>query len=459
MENMEKQGDQVIASELDYHQYNYSYPIYKHSKILPLAGSQTVNVTNAGGAESLFEIPSKVINLSHSFLSFNITPVSSGGGNFNWTYADLIGNIRQIQLYTRGGLFLCDINNFDNFTKCLVKAEVSLDEFLSFDKSDVANGYLEGIRANNDLVSANGSKRYNNENANVNYIENKYTYVGTVAAATPIILFKIPLSLFVDTIFSLDRDLFFDEVIVMRIVWNAPSKYMWFGTSASNPTTGAAIYAGGVTITALTLFTAIETNQDIVNGLRAKKNSAEGINVLMPYVYSNKINLTGTQQSISLRYNRAHGMKLLKVFHQPINNTESVNTAYDADNTVDGGLNRKISSFYTLLNNVRLQEFNVDCYADEDSMLLRNVLEGSMIVSKNMYQYNWFWCDDFSGSPSKLHKINPVDFDNCIKGLDLSTEQKWDIFLTVKDGAQLNHYTFAVTQRLLNVGPNGIQIM
>jgi hypothetical protein len=456
-QSIDTQTEGYVAPQLDYKKYNYSYPVYKHSKIFPIVGTQAVTVTTAGGQESIFEIPAKVFNLSKSYLSFTMTGVISAGVT-NWVASDLIPHFRQIQLYTRGGLFLADINNCDNFTKATLKTEIKIDDLLTFDKmSNARQTFGNSIRPSDTTAGVGPfGFRYNGTPASSNFNEVAYCYPGTVGAANPVLNYKINLGLLKNSLFSLDRDLFMDEVIVLRLVWNQTNKFMWTAGSATDPSAAVlAAYANNVNISNLQLFLAVETNQEIVTGIRNLKNSEQGLSLLMPFVYGNKINLTGSTQTISLRYNRAHGLKLLKVFHQPVNNAETINTAYDASNI----LGARCTSFYTMLNNNRLQEFDVLCNQCEDYMILKDRLEGSLMLDANVYQYNWVWLDDFSGSPSMIdEKVRP-DLDNYIRGIDLSTEQKYDILLNIAGGTQLNHYTFAIVQRMLVVNQNGIQIM
>lgn len=456
--------DTVIAPELDYKKKNYSYPVYKHSRILPQAGTQTVAVSNSGGAESLFEIPTKVFNLSQSYLSFIVNPGQLATKQ-NWMAADVFGYIRQIQLYTRGGLFLADIQNFDNYTKAVWKTDIKLEDFLTFDKTNsggattaaLVSGFGQGIRPNN-AAAATGTfgARYNNTAASVSFLEPQYVYTGSaVNTANPFLSFKLNLDLIKNTIFSINKDLFFDEVVVMRVIWNGPGKYVWGADVGANPAANpVAFTTDGATINNLTLFVAIETNQDIVQQIMAKKNSGEGISLLVPYVYGNKIGLTGDSQSVSLKYSRAHGIKLLKIYHQLNSQVENSNTAYDTSNIADA----RVSSFYTLLNNNRLQEFDVTCANGDDWMLMREKLKGSLMLDSNVYKYNFVWIDDFSDYDAPIDRNESKD-DNLIRGIDLSSEQKWDFYMNKATAPANNHYTFAVTLKMLIVNSNGIQLM
>ena len=105
------------------------------NKILPLSGSQTVLITS-GGNDTLIEIPTKVFNLARSHLYFVFTPATSGGGNYNWMNMDVISMIRQIQLYTRSGIYICDLNFANKYTSAVFKVETKIDEYLSLSESN-----------------------------------------------------------------------------------------------------------------------------------------------------------------------------------------------------------------------------------------------------------------------------------------------------------------------------------
>ena len=78
----------------------------------------------------------------------------------------------------------------------------------------------------------------------------------------------------------------------------------------------------------------------------------------------------------------------------------------------------------------------------------------SPLFNLNIYQYNWLWIDDFTDA-------NPIseseDF-NKVQGLDLGFERKWDLYATTAN-SNFNHYTFAITQKLLSVSPVGVDIL
>jgi hypothetical protein len=130
-----------------------------------------------------------------------------------------------------------------------------------------------------------------------------------------------------------------------------------------------------------------------------------------------------------------------------------------------------------MLDNERLQEFNLVCADYDDYMLLKDKLKGSVIQSADMFYYNWFWIEDFTGMEDKTKE--PKNSENLEVGLDLSIERKWDFYaqqvntVAVGDadtiansvnaansnGGQYNHYSFAVTQKMLTISSSGITVI
>src|SRR2546421_30115 len=171
-----------IANQLNYKKETFVHPEYRYNKLLPQSGQQTVTATVGGGQETIFEIPIKALNLSKSYLYFTLTPPAPAGGvaRTNWAFADCLAAIRQIQLYTRGGVYLADVNEVSNYTKISWKPDIKVNEYLQYDKFDntaVGSGVGRYLRASNSLVTsatktvaAPFALRPDNSAANIHYL-------------------------------------------------------------------------------------------------------------------------------------------------------------------------------------------------------------------------------------------------------------------------------------------------
>ena len=140
-----------VDESLDYSKIDHTYGTYQLTRVVQQTGGQTFDITTAGGQESIFEIPPKVVNFSKSFIEASISIPIGAANAIAWTYADGFTFIRQIQLYTRSGLYLCDINDLDRYTNMMFRRELLNADVLGFDRPKAVNaatiseGYFEGL--------------------------------------------------------------------------------------------------------------------------------------------------------------------------------------------------------------------------------------------------------------------------------------------------------------------------
>lgn len=460
----------VVSKELDYKKVDYIHPTYHIEQIYPQSGITTQTMSSAGGQENIFEIPANVFNLSKSYITFTATIGASGGGIYNAIYRDVCSWFRQIQIYTRNSVMLMDLNELANYTKMVWKSDVNMLEFLELDTDVVGvdqpstSGASAMLQRSNDTgaLGAGTSMRPTitggtiaQSASSIAYTENRYLTFGTVAVAS-VINVSIPLRLFKNTICALDKDIYLGEVIQMRVVWNSIGKVYFTATNNAGVGTGAISAVQPIAISQLTLYVATEVNPIITADLQ-KKVSDGGFQVLVPYIYPTKTALTGSTVNTTLRFSRANGKNLQKIYYGVFRADETANYAYDNNNVPAAGVNPKINYYYTALNGRRLQNYNMQCNAWDDYKLLQEKLKESITQNSNIYNYNQFWVEDFCNSGDLTKENHNLD---C--GLDLSIEQKWDIFTTIAAAAVtantvFNHYSYAVTQRVLSVVPSGVQ--
>jgi len=422
---------------------------YSYKQIIPHNGVQTVTITTSGGQETIFRIPVDVFNLSKTDLRFTVTGVALLA-NSNWFINDCLTPIRYMQLYTANSVYLADLSEVANMTKVLWKVEIPFDEYITYDRFFNNTGNGRYLRASNSIANSTSStalapyaRRYNGTAADVNYLEPKYLEPGTIAANEPIFNITIPLGMMKDTIFELDKDLYLGEVLYLKLIWNSSTRIAFNSTDITDPTAGRAILGANINISNLALYLAMEKNPEINNEIRAKVY-AGGFKILIPYVYTSKTNLTGSSQTVTQRYNRTHGIRLKKIFHSVFNNIETSYTSYDNSN-VTGFVKTQV--FYTAINDQRLQNYNLVTASNDDYVLMKEFLNRSVIQSSDMYNYNWVWLENFSNR----HNLE--------SGLDLSISQKWDFYGITMTNATYNHYTFAITQKMLTISSSGITVI
>ena len=300
---------------------------------------------------------------------------------------------------------------------------------------------------------------------------------GNNATAQINLTMNMPLKAIKKTIFALDKDIVFPDIIVLRILFGPANKFAYFSTSALDPTAGApavlvpaAIYApapttgtAAVRIYNLTLLLATEKNEDLAQSVRALVNSPSGLNILIDFPYSYKQNLSGSNQNISLRFNRGHGKNLLSIITSPFNNTESLNTAYDCFNVLAASsantgntannifpIGAKVLNYYTQLDNVRLQDITPTSgyQYGNDYRENRKFMIDTPYLNIGVYNNNYFHMDQFY--ERNILDVEPEE--NLDKGMSLIVERKYDLIANMNGSTAYNWYTFAIVAKDLHIG-------
>lgn len=444
-------GNTVISKSLDYKIQSSSTPHYQMNLLVPQSGTQTVTVQSSSSIESLIELPAgKAYNLSRSELSFYAIVAASGADKYNFLPTDACPMISRLQLMTRGGVYLADINNCHKYLNVVQKANISNSDFLNRCSNEFL--YPNNCLNTTGVTAQASSYHFNGDLSTKSFVEPAYQAVGTNNTATPLQQFSLKLGDIPHSIFSLDKDLYFNEILVLRIEWAPANSYLWYGTNPLNPATGAVAYAQNTTsIQNLSLYLSIETDDMIVQSLRSKVMGS-GLDVLIPYVWSFKNNIAGVNQNVSLRFNSAHGLALCKVYTAPFHATETANTVMDHSNI--GITGSKVNSYYTMVDNQRVTPYDLNCgiTGNTNYMYMRPQLKGTPLEDIDVYKYNWFHADDFC----KDREVN--NDPNVVNGLPLtSQEKKIDIMATCVS-ATYNWYTFAITKRKLHIGSTQIVV-
>ena len=127
--------------------------------------------------------------------------------------------------------------------------------------------------------------------------------------------------------------------------------------------------------------------------------------------------------------------------------------------------------YYTQLNGKRNQDITIDCTSNAanpflDYMTHRRQLRGSILSNLNVYQYNWFHCDDWSDFGPKYDQDNKGEL---ISGIPMSVAPLTWSFVGVSiraatgvAGANLNntfqHYTWFVFIKKLTMSPGTVLV-
>lgn len=453
-------------------------PRYTYSRLYQQPGGTTFTV-GATTNEITFELPPRCFNLSRSILSFVATPAATTD-KFNRFFQHTPAFLRQVDLYTRGGTFLCTINNFDQYATIVLKAETNLEDVDYLDYATTGNkiykyGEVVGIKAavlgNNfrpeESLAATDSESNNFE---PNYLTNG----SAITTATPVFHVQFPMSHVKNTILAMDKDFFFNEVLLLRFTFNPNSSWGFVSTAATSNMSSAfdtaananavAAYAGNIAITELSFFLAIEENMEIASALISTVQSA-GLSTVIPYVYTFSNAFTGDKESqnVSVRLNRAHGQHLKRIYHTLF--YPSKGAAIDCvTRYVHNNLGKTmVSNYYTAVNNMRLTEFDIRPTYNEDWLIHKDILKGTILGSSHdIYLYNWVSINKFDD------ELMSNKSDTVASGLSLDTEIKWDFYGTtstpiaggeaVAGDRDYRHFTATIVTRNITINREGIFI-
>jgi len=452
-------------------------------------------VVGASQSPITINIPPTVFNLSESYLMYSVNiPATVGAATpYIWYALQALREVSHIQYYTGSNNYISDIDNLQNYLDITLKKELSQDEFLSLSA-------FTGVSQNNSVINVTPALRNANINgintpglasnpSSVNYVEPGYFQVGANATSVSYVV-QFPLRLIKNSIFSIDKNLYFGQPSYLKLYFGPSTKLCYMSSSNNSPSDGIkASYiptagntiqigtaSGNVQATQLQLMLAVETNQDL-RTMTINKVTSSGLSYMIPYVQAYKNSNVGTSQNISIQLDSGNGKALLKVYHAPYNINEDLDTMYDHSNndTVSGvfngpggtpNINQKLFTYYTQLNGKRNQDITIDCTVNgpfTDYMSHRRQLRGSILSNLNVYQYNWFHCDDWSGFQNKYDQDGNSEL---ISGLPMTIAPlTWSfVGLTLRaatgGGANLNNsfqwYTWFVFVKKLTMTPTTV---
>lgn len=469
-------GSVVTADQINYQQKMFSHPSYRFEPQFPNTFGQTISL-GASQTPVTINVPPEVFNLAQSYINYSVTLPTGGATNYIWLALQALREISHIQFYSGSNMWIVDLDNLQNYLDILLKKELEQDEFLSMDP-------MTGISQNNSLVNVIPALRNANYNGNntltasfaanpssLNYTEPAYFAVGALDTAVTYNV-QFPLRLIKNTAFSIDKNVYFGQTTYLKVYFGPLSKICYNSTSNANPSAGAkTAYAGAATISNFQLMLAVESNQDL-RTMIINQVASSGLSYLIPYVQAFKNSNSGTSQNISIQLDQGNGRSLMKIYHVPYNTQENLDTMYDHSNndTISGttsiAVNQKVQQYYTQLNGKRNQDITIDCTSTGpflDYMQHRRQIRGSMLANLNVYQYNWFHCDDWSDFGPRYDQDNKGEL---ISGIPMSVAPLTWSFVGVSmrptvvnsNNNTFQHYTWAVFVKKLTMSPGTVLV-
>ncbi len=447
----------VSSSQISYHQDAYSHPSYRYQTQFPSTFGATIAL-NASQTPAVINLPPEVFNLAQSYLFYQIV-LPLVALNTIWTYEDTLSAISHIQHYAQSNQYIADVDNLQNYLKLVMKKETAMNDYLSNDSTNAL--YPSNSLANAVPALRNGTAALPVNPSSVNYLEPAYFSAGANGGAvTKNIMF--PLKLIKNSIFSIDKDLYYGQLSYLKMYFGPISKVAYMSTSNAQPSAGTPVaYSGAGTISNLQLFLAIESNPLIRESIMNKVNK-DGQKLYVPYVQSFKNSNAGTSQNIPIQFDIGSGQSLKKVIHSVFNNNEQLDTAYDCSNIDTDQNGSKVKNYYTQINGKRQQEITITTLSTDipqctDYMSHKSQLWGSVLMNRNVYQWNWLHCDDYSCFGAHADQEGRPQL---IAGLPMGPMPLvWTFVGTLMTSATFQHYTWAIFMKELRMSPSLVTIV
>lgn len=448
---------------------------YKYTRVL--SQGQTATALNATSqTEILWDLPNRVMNLSRSYLEFDLDiPLPDTVNDHNEIFT-LGAPLERFSLYTRSGQYLVDLTNCKTYLRAITPYVSSQSRVASNDKcqssATEAEAKTDGGRGQFNCMSrnlrstpadANGrnAQRYDSDaagtaiSAEIDYTENQYFTRGETRVTTEgavYMRFAVPLSEFHHTLCSVDKDLYFGQSLVLRASVS-PLSRIGRATDGTSDARSLSVGTNHLHLKNIRLNLAVETNSAIANGVR-NKVMTEGLVQLTPYVYTNLFSGGASQDTIShqARYNSGHGHSLLNVYCATMNSETERARGLDMYNKVVAGVAQKVQSYQASVDNNLLSEYRPDCASGENYILQKEIMEGSMIQNQEVFRYNEVEIFSWRSGKSKDWKAT----DEVIDGLDLSAERILNVDKSVNQNANgYRNFLWAIIQRRVSIMPNG----
>lgn len=453
----------ILARELQLFPKKVSYGKYQTNRLSPITPPGAITTT---GTWLEFEIPPKVKNQYFDVLAYDIVlPV--GGTTNRVMFNDGLASIRTLQLVTRGGQYIVDIQNFDKYSKSF-RYTCNKETFKTLTKIDRDVALVDGatqsvfsqhkglgfsLEITNKRLAAGGITLTNKDDIDEpTYFTTTGTQLVGVSARYPV---RLPMNLIYDSFFGVSQDVNFNEIVLLRVELNDPNKIGLRGTV--DVQTAYTTY----TIENPYYYVAYQQDQYIIDMV----NNSPVQNILIPFTRSAKLGCTvgaGNSFTLSNRLNTSDGARLLRMMWMPFNYTETTSISQDHSNlsivsTTGVMTPHKVTNFYVEVDNVRRSPYNFDCSKFEDYEIIRPLLKNSCVGSAEQYANNMCWIENFADNYGIAEQF---DYDKArwIEGAPIVQEMKLDITFTAT-AVNTQNYFFFVTQKMLTISKDqGISV-
>ena len=275
-----------ISPEIDFtHKVgNHSSPLYL--KVNPINNVQTFTASSTsvyGPVEIL--IPSKVLSLKKSKLSWDLALASVTGTIAPWVQANALCQLDRLVITTQNtNNILLDLPNLNRYASmfspvCTTLTELRNKSSPGYDTT-VANNVVASttVAAGQAIPYEDISRNFQATNIDGNAIDYgcpgdgiRKLILGNNSAGTTNISFEFDLGSLQGTICDLDQLLYFSgEQLLISIYFSPVNRFAWKSTTSASPDTGAATITTAVTYSNINMYLYTEQNLSVSTGIVEK---------------------------------------------------------------------------------------------------------------------------------------------------------------------------------------------
>ncbi len=464
-DNLPREGRHILkADQLDYSVHPVLEPRYEYlpvslnslpSNAIPIAAQTTTRLE--------FKLPSaRIINFAKSYINYNYS-APAVALNYIWTFEDVQDFASDVVFVGGNSAEVARIDNLGVYSKIVRKIDTPFVQMTTND--DLGGLYRSRKSSATNRVPAGGA-------GTDDFAEPLYSTATLVNTALDLQR-QFKFSQLTGTILGTDRNFYCPADMYLRFNTLKGDNVCFLSTNPKDQAPGGAGVATvpSLTMNNVTLFLAVETNPSIIE-MTVASCLAGSLIYSIPYTVSTRLpgtTVVNGQTSLQVAYSNMYGHRLKRIITTACGANEFLDKTYDINNTsvVDSAaktnIAAKTASYYTSLDNRRLQQRTLSCLApafgqvnSDDWTENRRYIENgkSSIVSRNMYSINWFHIDSFT----EVRGIGNVPEVNLDRGLDMATPHQWQ-FNSQAQLANLVHYVFAEFIRPIRVTVLGVELL
>lgn len=403
------------------------------------------SITTGGGETETWQLPSNIVcNLSDLEYRIQLTGVAAAS-TAHFIYSNQFP-LRRLQI-THEGLTLCDISDAATISNLVSFSALNKKKLKTFDKAYGANGTAVGLHQ---FARSGISTDYYDQLISASSATTTYTawrtnqttdfmgVLGTgatdptatagsniafpteigpdyptefynptsVNTSSPQILVRIKLSdAFKGTVLNIKKDIWLPGTLVITFTWEGTTQWV-MESDATSVWSAVSAATQSVTVGSQQMLVPVQRDANIIDEI---KNST-GVKYVFDTPLTKTLTLTGTSQIPVQQLTKGVFARIKMQIFAVYNATRSGSTAFNHRMDEAATQNRKIRSFYTQVNDKRVQSTLVDLANLDDWAMQREAFEDSVIgLSFNTYRKYWIW-PELYGLPNFVESIESDEF-------------------------------------------------